>query len=460
MRRLPLTFLVLLLLVLVPVSLVFAQPLDWKNLLEVFPKTPDPQEPINRGAFAAMLVEAADLPLVEDSALPAGDVDPGSWYIPALSTLKQKGIMAGYTDGTLRPTKPVTRVEAAVMVARTLGLTGTLHRPEVNSPLGSTHWGITLYNWLIDQGLITGQLDPAKQLTVAEAAELLARVFGSDPQAVAVVEKSQQAAAKVQAMSMETAIDVAVKPRAGLAGQAPVFKMSGRMDMKMILPATWYMSGRFCFEPAGAPGTGTGEMEQYYVDGKLYLKMPDPVTGKAEWVKMNMPELEDLMAKQLQSQMASNGMPPELKSKFHYHLLGTTQKNGQTVYEIGYYGRIDDLAAVFKFFIPEAMRSQFSGPEFENALNEFAKLIRSVSFWGKDYIGTTDYLPYGGDVTTVMTLSDKFGDQAIPVELVEMRVQIGKYSYGDGIKIELPAEAKEAKELPVPQQDNALPGTK
>ncbi|MDK2887860.1 MAG: hypothetical protein PWP72_738 [Thermoanaerobacter sp.] len=459
MPRLPLIILTLLLLILVPASLVFAQPLDRESLLEIFPETPVPQGPVSRGAFAAMLVEAAGLPLAVDSALPAGDVEPGSWYLPALSTLKQQGIVTGYADGTLRPAQPVTRVEAAVMVARTLGLTGTLYRPEVKSPLQPAHWGAIPYNWLIDQGLLTGELDPAEQVTVGEAADLLARVFGSDPRAMEVVKKNQQAATGARTMAMEATIDLAVKPRADMAAQVPALKMSGQMEMKMILPGTWYMNGRLRFEPVNSGNAGgelpAMEMEQYYVDGQLYMKVTDPATGKAEWVKMSMPELEGMMREQMQ--MGAGGIPEDLLSAFHYHVLGTTQKNGETVYELGYYGRIDDLAAFFQLYLPASMRSQLSGPEFEKALDAVARMVRSISLWGKDYIGTDDYLTRGGEAFVVVALNNKLGEESIPVELVEMRVQVNRCDYGE-VKIELPAEAKEARELPAPGQDNILSG--
>ncbi|WP_259498937.1 hypothetical protein [Desulfofundulus thermocisternus] len=41
--------------------------------------------------------------------------------------------------------------------------------------------------------------------------------------------------------------------------------------------------------------------------------------------------------------------------------------------------------------------------------------------------------------------------------LLEMRVQVNRCDYGE-VKIELPAEAKEARKLPAPGQDNILSG--
>lgn len=163
MRRVALILLVLLFSVCAGVSPVFAQPLDRGELLAVFPQAPDLNEPVTRGAFGAMLAKAANLPAVSGQAYRAKDVDPGSWYAPALASLEERGIMAGYPDGTLRPNQPVTGAEAAVMVARTLGLFGTAVQPE-GGPLEPDHWASSLYNWLVNQGLISARSNPKLRL--------------------------------------------------------------------------------------------------------------------------------------------------------------------------------------------------------------------------------------------------------------------------------------------------------
>ncbi|MFZ5897725.1 MAG: S-layer homology domain-containing protein [Bacillota bacterium] len=109
MRRVVFIFLVLLLSVSTGVSQAFAQPMDRGELLGVFSQAPDLNEPVTRGTFRAMLVKAANLPTVSGEVHRTGDVDPKSWYAPALAALEERGIMAGYPDGTLRPGQPVTK---------------------------------------------------------------------------------------------------------------------------------------------------------------------------------------------------------------------------------------------------------------------------------------------------------------------------------------------------------------
>ena len=306
MRRVALIFLVLLFAVCAGASLAFAQPLDRGELLGVFPQAPDLNEPVTRGAFGAMLVKAANLPVASGEVRLAGDVNPGSWYAPALAALKERGIMAGYPDGTLRPGQPVTGAEAAVMVARTLGLFGTPGQPEAG-PLKPDHWASSLYNWLVNQGLVSARSDPEGRLTVGEAADFLARVFGSDPQAVDIVEKSGRAQAGVKAMRFKAHIDMVMRPRAGMADRVPVLSGSGQISTELILPATMHQVGRFRFGATGGSAAEGGrlpelETEQYWVGGKMYMKMTDPATGRTEWMRLPenaLPDLEALMKESL-----------------------------------------------------------------------------------------------------------------------------------------------------------------
>ncbi len=79
------------------------------------------QETLSRGEFVAMLVEAGNM---ESNLLPA-------------DLLLQKGIMKGYPDGQLHLERDITRMEAAALTARTLGMAETVALPmEVDVLLG------------------------------------------------------------------------------------------------------------------------------------------------------------------------------------------------------------------------------------------------------------------------------------------------------------------------------------
>ncbi|MEM3434357.1 MAG: S-layer homology domain-containing protein, partial [Candidatus Methanomethyliaceae archaeon] len=108
----------------VPAALAAGPAAD--DLLAVLPQPPAAGQLATRADFAAMLLKAAAIPQSPVKGPVAKDVAPDAWYAGALATLKEKGIMSGYPDGTLRPEKPVTRLEAVVLVARTFGLFTTV----------------------------------------------------------------------------------------------------------------------------------------------------------------------------------------------------------------------------------------------------------------------------------------------------------------------------------------------
>jgi hypothetical protein len=82
-----------------------------------------------------------------------------------------------------------------------------------------------------------------------------------------------------------------MRPRAGMAGQVPILGGSGEMTIEMVLPATMHQVSRWQFEATGGSAAKGRqlpelEMEQYLVGGKMYMKMTDPATGKAGWMRL------------------------------------------------------------------------------------------------------------------------------------------------------------------------------
>lgn len=216
------TVLLLMLLALVlwvPAALA-AGPVPADDLLSVLPQPPAAGGLATRADFAAMLMKAAAIPQSPVKGKVAQDVAPDAWYAGAVATLKEKGIMSGYPDGTLQPERPVTGLEAVVLVARTSGLFTTVSAPEAGL-LPQGHWAGSLYNWMCNQGITpAAAATPEERLTVAEAAAFLSRVFGSDPTALGIVEKNAAAMAKVVAFRGKTTMDIATRLLPGASSPA------------------------------------------------------------------------------------------------------------------------------------------------------------------------------------------------------------------------------------------------
>src|SRR5690606_26448823 len=93
-----------------------------------------PQERVTRHQFAKMMVAAYERAL--GVSLPAGpavdspDVDAGAGDLRhSVAKAASVGWFAGYPDGTFRPTQPIDRLQAGVIVARALRLPPEPGRP-------------------------------------------------------------------------------------------------------------------------------------------------------------------------------------------------------------------------------------------------------------------------------------------------------------------------------------------
>ena len=93
-------------------------------------------------------------------------------------TEKHKAYMFGYQDGTVRPNASVTRAEAAAMVARLMGYNlGNYQKPAFKDTDG---WYNNVINAVVSNGLMKGYSDgsfkPNKKITRAEFAELIKNI--------------------------------------------------------------------------------------------------------------------------------------------------------------------------------------------------------------------------------------------------------------------------------------------
>ena len=196
-------------------------------------------------------------------------------------------------------------------------------------------------------------------------------------------------------------------------------------------------------------------MESYLVDGKMYQQMPDPETGKLRWFKYPegmMPDMQKLIE---QAQQQTQVIPPGLEETLFYKLLGTQERNGEQVYEIAYYGRVDDMAE----FMSTTLGSLGEGEFLGEAFGATSSIIDSISFWGITYVGADDYLTRQANFGALVTYAAEFQGQPMPLQAVEILMTTDEYSYGKDIDVTVPEEVLAAPELeiPEPQPEPELP---
>ena len=110
------------------------------------------------------------------------DVKPGDWYNNAVATMVNAGILTGYSDGTFKPNANITRAEFATIAARFLSNSYSLNDRFYDT---EGHWAEPYINRAAEVGWINGYSDgsfkPDRAITRAEAVTLVNAVLGREP---------------------------------------------------------------------------------------------------------------------------------------------------------------------------------------------------------------------------------------------------------------------------------------
>ncbi len=115
------------------------------------------------------------------------DVANGHYYSSAITWAKQKGVINGYTNGTFKPTKNVTREEMATMIYNFAKYKGLTLKASKDITQYKDYTKITPYarvpmKWAVSHGLMGGKdngtrLDPLGNATRAECSKMLLQAY-------------------------------------------------------------------------------------------------------------------------------------------------------------------------------------------------------------------------------------------------------------------------------------------
>lgn len=140
-----------------------------------------PNDPITRAQFAKLIAGGMRLPLHPSSSVAFKDVTASSWYAPYVDAVAHAGYMQGY-GGSFHPNAPITRQEAAVVLARALRLPET-SLPALNfTDRGSiASWAAAAVAADVAHGVLHGYPNhvfaPLSPTTRAEAAAMIAAII-------------------------------------------------------------------------------------------------------------------------------------------------------------------------------------------------------------------------------------------------------------------------------------------
>ena len=78
-----------------------------------------PYEEINRAELLKIFMESSGKEISEPTIKCFTDVDPAEWYAKYICSAKNQGIVNGYSDGSFKPGTPINKVESLSMLAET-----------------------------------------------------------------------------------------------------------------------------------------------------------------------------------------------------------------------------------------------------------------------------------------------------------------------------------------------------
>ncbi|NLM47124.1 MAG: S-layer homology domain-containing protein, partial [Firmicutes bacterium] len=136
-----------------------------------------PDAPIKRAEFATIINRVFGFKAISQAEF--SDVGGNEWFASEIKKAVAAGYMIGYPDGTFKPEKNISRQEAAVVLARVIGLEATGENLNFSDSGSIPSWSRRAVSAIAQKGMITGYPDgsfkPAGAITRAETVTVLDR---------------------------------------------------------------------------------------------------------------------------------------------------------------------------------------------------------------------------------------------------------------------------------------------
>lgn len=418
-----------------------------QELLNIIPDTymdlTDQSAKLSRGAFCAMLVKAAEMELIEfkeDEDLPS-DVDRDSWYANQVFTLYKHDILRGIEDGSIYPERPITGIEACSLVGRALGVPEVVSSPSNVNGIHEKHWAYDLFSWLIEDKLFDADLKLFENISAEEAAKFLVKAFGKDEDAEAIIQKANELNQDIRAMRLKGQMKIKVnfiQPQEGM--EALELKADSFSEISKDLKI---------YQNTKAQISGLEEsitMEQYMDEDYIYMFM-QLEQQEPQWVKIKNPVGKVLNEEFLSKQKE---LLEGYEDPICYKLMGKQKIDGKECYKlIFYYGQKDGTDVL------EMLSSM--GIQQEELLNQVSDMIEHMSMRGTIYIDAESYEVIKAENTAVLTQNDKNQpDETQIIDSMVMETSFEYYDYDADIKIEIPSDALNAKEINLAESSDSL----
>lgn len=119
----------------------------------------DPDRPVTRAEFVAMLVKALELDDNVDYVMNFSDIEENSWYAGPVKAAVKEGIIKGVSDRAFHPADTVTREQIAAILVRALNLQAAGHEPEFKDQEEISPWAREAVQAAVEKQLVSGYPD-------------------------------------------------------------------------------------------------------------------------------------------------------------------------------------------------------------------------------------------------------------------------------------------------------------
>ncbi|WP_142827215.1 S-layer homology domain-containing protein [Planococcus soli] len=153
-----------------------------ENIVQGFPNGSfQPNKNTTRAEAAKMLATALNIP-VSTKKTEYSDLSSGHWASSDIAAVTSVGLFNGYTDGSFKPNRNITRAEMAKVLALAYNLEA--NNEQVFKDVPSTHWASESVSGISQSRITTGYPDntfrPSAATSRAEFSVFLARALNSE----------------------------------------------------------------------------------------------------------------------------------------------------------------------------------------------------------------------------------------------------------------------------------------
>ena len=146
-----------------------------------------PDKPVTRAEFAIMANKTFGITSGGEATFT--DCDASKWYYNDLAAAFNRGYITGYKDGTVKPTTPITRQEAALMLAKLLHLqssTAAQFTDSAQLPVWAAGSAAAIANAGVMKGYPDGSFRGSQVISRAEAVVALMKASGKTAEPIAI----------------------------------------------------------------------------------------------------------------------------------------------------------------------------------------------------------------------------------------------------------------------------------